>query len=215
MQRVSSAVKTRREMYAESTRAALLDAATTVFVQKGFAGTALTEVATSARVTRGAVYHHFADKRALYEAVLERFESAAMDHVARAAGQGSDPWDAALRGLEAFLDQCCDPVYGRIVWHEGPVALGWTRWRECEFEYGYGLTAQLLRAVVDAGYVDPVPLETATRLMFAMIGEAGLTMAEADEADKQRVRTECGDVLHRILDGLRAAPAPSRREPEQ
>ncbi len=203
MQKLPSVVKSRREQYAEATREALVDAAAALFLQRGFGGTALAEVAATAQVTRGAVYHHFTDKRALYEAVLERFEVAAIERIAAASADGRDPWDAAMRALDAFLDQCCDPVYGRIVWHEGPVALGWTRWRECEHEYGYGLTAELLRAVVDAGYIEPVPLETASRLVFAMIGEAGLALADVDEGDKPRLRAECGDVLRRILEGLR------------
>lgn len=102
------------------------------------AGTALADVAPAAQVTRGAVYHHFGDKRDLYEAVLDRLEDASMAQVRTVAAQGTDPWDAATIGLGAFLDVCSDPVYGRLVWQEGPLALGWQRWRKWEMEYGYG-----------------------------------------------------------------------------
>jgi len=125
-------------------------------------------------VTRGAVYHHFGDKRDLYEAVLDRLEDASMAQVNTAAAQATDPWDAATIGLGAFLDVCSDAVYGRLVWQEGPLALGWQRWRKCEMEYGYGLTEQFVTLLMDNGYVERTPLTTTARLMVAMIGEAGL-----------------------------------------
>lgn len=198
------AVKSRRVMYSEETRAALVDAATALFTDRGFTRTSLADIATDAQVTRGAVYHHFTDKSALFEAVLERLEAEALERVSTAAAHGSDAWDAAVRALEAFLDHCCDETYGRVVWREGPLALGWVRWRECAMEYGgFGLTREALRALMDDGFIATAPLETVTRLVYAMIGEAGLALAEAAPADKQAVRDEFGDLLLRILEGMR------------
>lgn len=197
-------VKSRRAQYSEATREALIDAATTAFTERGFGGTALADVAAQAQVTRGAVYHHFVDKRALFEAVLERFEVGAVERVREQARTGTDPWDAAMRGLAAFLDQCCEPVYGRLVWQEGPIALGWQRWRECEMEYGYGLTEQFVRSLLDAGELPPAPVTTVTRLIFGLIGETGLALSEVSDMDaKWALRDECEAVLRRILEGLR------------
>jgi AcrR family transcriptional regulator len=120
-------VKSRRELYSEATRAALLDEATTLFAERGYAGTSLEDVASASQVTRGAVYHHFAGKQALFEAVLDRHEGRATAEIAAAAATATDPWDAAMLALDAFLTQCCDPTYGRLVWLEGPAALGWHR----------------------------------------------------------------------------------------
>src|SRR5262249_1811120 len=111
-------VQSRREMYSEATRAALLEEATALFAARGYAGTSLEDVASASRVTRGAVYHHFASKQALFEAVLDMQEERAMAVVVTAAA-ASDPWEAAMLALDAFLDQCCDPTYGRLVWLEG------------------------------------------------------------------------------------------------
>src|SRR4051812_37635805 len=119
-----SGVKSRRELYSEATKAALLEEATALFAEHGYAGTSLEQVAAASQVTRGAVYHHFAGKQALFEAVLEAQEKRAMEEVASAAASAADPWEAALLGLDAFLDKCCDPTYGRLVWQEGPTALG-------------------------------------------------------------------------------------------
>src|SRR5437773_5827824 len=111
-------VKSRREMYSEATRAALLDAATTLFAERGYAGTSLEDVATAARVTRGAVYHHFAGKQALFEAVLDQQERQADAQIV-AAAVADDPWQAATQALDAFLTKCCEPAYSRLVWVEG------------------------------------------------------------------------------------------------
>ncbi len=199
-----SPVKSRREQYSEATRAALLDAATAQFAERGYVRTALDDVATATQVTRGAVYHHFDGKQALFEAVLDRLETQAMQLIADAAAQTSDPWDAALAGLDAFLDQCCDPVYSRVVWQEGPVALGWSGWKECEEKYAYGLIEQFLRNLMEAGYISPVPLEISSRLVLGLVGAAGLALAEADDASKRQTRDDCADLLHSMLTGLQA-----------
>ena len=86
-------VKSRREMYSEATRAALLEEATTLFAERGYSGTSLEDVASASQVTRGAVYHHFASKQALFEAVLELQKARVTADVL--AAQSPDPWDAA------------------------------------------------------------------------------------------------------------------------
>lgn len=200
-------VKSRREQYSEATRTALLETATALFAERGFRGTSLEDVASSTQVTRGAVYHHFASKRELFEAVLGALETRATERIAAAAGAAEDAWDSAMIGLDAFLDQCCDPVYGRLCWQEGPVALGWDRWKECEEKYAYGLTAQFVRSLMDAGYIEQASPEVATRFLFALLGAIGSMLADAGEADKPRVREECATLARRLLTGLRPAPA--------
>ena len=193
----------RRERYSEETRSALLDAATELFLSQGFERTSLAGVATAADVTRGAIYHHFDDKRALFEAVMERFEQDAVAHVGRAAAEADSPWDAAMRSMEAFLDYTCNDDYGRIVWQQGPLALGFERWRECGEEYGLGLTRHLFKQLLDNGDIAPAPLELLTRMVFANIAECGLLLAETPAAEKRQVRDDCATLLRRILEGLR------------
>jgi AcrR family transcriptional regulator len=190
-------------MYSAATRTALLDEAETLFAERGFAGTSLEDIASAAQVTRGAVYHHFAGKQALFEALIDRLESTAMTMVAKAAATRTDPWESAMTGLDAFLDHCCDPVYGRLVWQEGPVGLGWATWRKCEEKYAYGLVAGFVQTLTEAGYLQPVPVGTAVRLLFSLLGSAGLALTEATDADRPRIRQECGDLLHRVFTGLR------------
>ncbi|MGH3315160.1 MAG: TetR family transcriptional regulator [Nocardioidaceae bacterium] len=194
-------VKSRREQYSEATRAALLEAATALFFERGFGGTALEDVASAAQVTRGAVYHHFANKRDLFEAVLDALETRAKERVNAATASVDDPWESALVGLDAFLEQCTDPVYGRLVWQEGPVALGWDRWKEYEEQHAYGQIKGFVRALLDADLVEG-PLDLITRFCFHLLGASGQALAEADERDKQRTKEQCAEVTQRMLAGL-------------
>jgi AcrR family transcriptional regulator len=197
-------LKSRRELYSEATRAALLDEATRLFAARGYAGTSLEDVASASQVTRGAVYHHFEGKQALFEAVLDAQETRAIARIT-AAASAADPLEAALQALEAFLDHCCDPVYGRLVWLEAPAALGWHRWREYEQKYAYGLVERFMTALVDAGYLADRALGSMVRFSFWMLGGAGLALAEAPAADKPRLREEWSYLIRRTLSGLRAS----------
>jgi AcrR family transcriptional regulator len=198
-----STVKSRRDQFSEATRAALLDAATRRFAELGYAGTSLEDVAADIQASRGAVYHHFSSKRALFEAVFARLETTAVDRAAKAGARGENAWHGALLALEEFLEQCCDPVYGRVVWQEGPLALGWVCWIEEEQKYAYGLVEQFVRALLDGGHIAKLPLETTTQLAFGMLSAAGQALTAAAPDDRQRIKTEYREVMGRLLAGLR------------
>jgi AcrR family transcriptional regulator len=198
-----STVKSRRDQFSEATRAALLDAATRRFAELGYAGTSLEDVAADIQATRGAVYHHFSSKRALFEAVFARLETSAVDKAAKAGARGATPWESAMLALAEFLDECCDPVYGRVVWLEGPLALGWVCWLEEEQKYAYGLVESFVRALVESGTLAPLPIETTTQLAFGMLGAAGQALAGAPAEEQTRIKTEYYDVMGRLLNGLR------------
>ena len=195
-------VMSRRELYSAATRAALLDEATTLFAERGYAGTSLEDVASASRVTRGAVNHHFASKQALFEAVLDLQEERATTEIVAAAG-AANPWDAAMLALDAYLTHCCDPVYGRLVWLEGPAALGWHRWRECEKKYSYGLVEQFIRDLIEGGYVDGRAFDSLVQFSFWMLGGAGLAVAETPPEDKSRVRDEWRYLIGQAISSLR------------
>ena len=197
--------KSRRDQFSEATRAALLEAATRRFATLGFAGTSLEDVAADIRATRGAVYHHFSSKKALFEAVFEKLETEAVRQSAEAGERGEDPWQRALLALDSFLETCTDPVYGRIVWQEAPIALGWVRWEELENKFAFGLIEEYVRALVEGGHVVDLPVETTSRLAFCMLGGAGQALSRAAEADKPRLQDEYRTVIGRMLAGL-AAP---------
>src|SRR6201996_4616456 len=170
-----SHVRSRRELYSEATRAALLEEATRLFGTRGYAATSLGDVAAASQVTRGAVYHHFDGKQALFEAVLDGQETRAIARIT-AAATAADPLEAARQGLHAVLHQCCAPIYGRLVWLEGPAALGWHRWRECEQKYAFGLVERFITALVDAGYLPDRAVGSLVRFSLWMLGGAGVAL---------------------------------------
>lgn len=200
-----AAVKSRRQLYSEATRTALLDEATTLFATQGFADTSLEQIAAASLLTRGAIYHHFpGGKKALFEAVLERLGAEATGRIAAAAAQHRDAWDAAVAGLNTFLDESCSPIYGKLMWQEGPLALGWDGWRSCEQDHSYALVERLVASLMDAGYLERKAQATTVRICFEMLSGAGQALAEAGGDDKMRVRGECAELIGRILAGLRA-----------
>jgi AcrR family transcriptional regulator len=194
--------KSRRDQFSEATRAALLEAATRRFATLGFAGTSLEDVAADIQATRGAVYHHFPSKKALFEAVFEELETEAVRLSAEAGARGEDPWQRALFALDEFLTTCADPVYGRIVWQEAPIAMGWVRWEELENKFAFGLIEEHVQALVESGVIEQLPVETMSRLAFCMLGAAGQALSRAPEEDKARVKDEYRLVIGRMLAGL-------------
>jgi AcrR family transcriptional regulator len=199
-------VKSRRAEYAEQTRAALLDAAAQAFAEHGFADTSIAQISEAARVTKGAVYHHFADKHGLFEAVMHQYNESAQRKVHAAfANYPDDPWAAATAGLDATLEVCADPIAGRLIYLEGPTGLGWRGWRESERQYTHHNVRLLLQASIEAGILpDDTPTEAMTQLVSGMITHAGIALAEAPVRQRDRLRRELQAAILRVLDGLKA-----------
>src|SRR5262249_60710913 len=131
--------RSRRDEYTESTGRALLEAAAEAFVDRGFADASLDDIATAARLTKGALYHHFAGKQDLFRAVFEEVESELIEAIRQAGSEETDPWQQMLVGIGAFLDACLMPRYRRIALEEGPTALGWDKWRQIDEHYSLAL----------------------------------------------------------------------------
>jgi AcrR family transcriptional regulator len=149
-------VKPRREEYTEATRAALLDAAAAAFAAQGYARTSVEDIVRRARLTKGALYHHFKDKTALFEAVFCRIEEGIVQRVVEASAKRPDPWERIDAGLGAFLDAALEPAARRIIFEEAPVALGWARWRARAAVHD-GRAARVARALHEAGLVNAEP----------------------------------------------------------
>lgn len=203
-------VKSRRAEYAEQTRAALVAAAADAFAEQGFTATSMTQIAAAARVTKGAVYHHFSDKQSLFEAVMTYYNDAAQQRVYEAiARHPDDVWEAAMAALDATLDVCADPVAGRLIYLEGPIALGWSRWRQSESRYTHRNVRQMLLSSIQAGiFPEDLPAEAMTQVMAGMITHAGAALAEAPTRQRKRLRRDLQAAIHRVLSGLRRDDPP-------
>jgi AcrR family transcriptional regulator len=198
-------VKSRRAEYAEQTRAAILDAAATAFADEGFTATSITRIAAAARVTKGAVYHHFPDKQALFEAVLHKYNEAAQQQVFAAFTEhAGGPWEDALAALSATLDVSLDRIAARLIYVEGPVGLGWRRWRESEDHYTRRNVRLLLQTLIDAGiYPDDIPVDAMTQVVTGMITHAGISLAEVSARQRKTVRRELYTAIEQVMFGLR------------
>jgi len=194
----------RREEQTEGTRAALLAAARELFSERGYAAVGTEEIVQRARVTRGALYHHFADKKDLFRGVHEQMEgeltAAIAAQLAEAAAE--DPLAGLTTGVGSFLDACTDPRLARIVLLEAPSVLGWAEWREIDERYGLGLVMAGLEGAMDAGSLRPQPVKPLAHLMLGALGEAAMVIANAD--DPEAARREVEPSLLGLLDGLRA-----------
>ena len=153
------------------------------------------EIVTAAGVTRGAMYHHFADKRALFQAVYEAVEL----EMTAALGQqlaGIDPADLVDKGLAAYLDMCERPEVLRIAIAEAPSVLGWEQWRALEAQYGLGLVTALLLAQG----IDEAKAPTLAKLVLGALVEAALVIAHAPKPKVARGEVEAG--LRSMLAGV-------------
>jgi AcrR family transcriptional regulator len=203
-------VRSRRLEYSESTRQALVDGAVDLFTKRGYAATSTDEVAKRARVTKGALYHHFSGKQALFEAAFDSVESAVLSRLTEIVVGPGDPWDRAMNGIRHYIEICLDPSYQRIVVHEAPVVMGWERWREAEDHFSFGLVRTAIQALIDAGEIDDLPVEATARLLFGALTAGATTIARSD--DPKKTGAEVSTTIIRMLERLRGPGA--RPEPE-
>ncbi len=190
-----------RDENAARTRRALLRAARKLFVKRGYTGTSVDEVAEAARVTRGALYHHFAGKRDLFQAVLEELDQQLLEAASDAAAKESDPWKQTLAAVDVFFEACLDPALQRIAFQEAPIVLGWEAWRELENRYFLGKISRLLDELVKTGSVAKFDTDLLAHVLLSAATAAALVIARAD--DVEVAREEARRILYAILGGLK------------
>ena len=197
----------RRQQYSAATKEALVDVAEMLFTDQGYAHTSLDAIVAGAEVTKGALYHHFSGKQAVFEAVFERVESQAAADIRQAALVGQDPWARAQAGLGAFLDVVQRPDYQRIVIQDGPSVLGHERFREREERSAYATVAEIVHAVLGAEqWADDDPmLHTFARIFFGALSAAGGSVATSADPAAAAARVEVA--IGHILLGLQALRA--------
>ncbi|UGQ13110.1 TetR/AcrR family transcriptional regulator [Yinghuangia sp. ASG 101] len=208
---------TRRAQHVADTRGALVAAARELFAERGYAGTGTEEIVARARVTRGALYHHFRDKKDLFRAVMdgvarEAAEALVTRELTHAQELPDEPWDQLRHGFQSFLDVCTTGDFQRIVLIDGPAVLGQDVWDQLVDEHGHGLLAEWLRKAMANGEIDELPVAPLARLLAALISEASLYTARAEDPDT--ARRDAGKVIDRVLAGLRRTNAPEHPDHE-
>lgn len=197
-----------RQTQKQATRERLIRVARQLFAERGFAGTSTGAILEKAGLARGALYHHFKDKRDLFRAVFEHVEEDLVQRVVEAAyAEPARPlWDRVVAGLEEFMVVASEPGVQRIVLTEGPAVLGKGAWRELDERYGLGLVKRVIQQAITEGVITDRPVEPLARLVLAAVNEAATTVAEAH--DQEAARKEMSAALIRLLDDIRTSSSP-------
>jgi AcrR family transcriptional regulator len=191
-----------QEERSAATRDALISAARKLWGLRGYAEVGTPEIATAAGVTRGAMYHQFADKAALFGQVVEAVEQDVMARMATLVAESGakTPADAIRAAVDAWLDVSGDPEVRQLILLDAPSVLGWPAFRDVAQRYSLGMTEQLLTEAVRASQLAPQPMRPLAHILIGALDEAAMVIATAD--NPKRARRETGEVLHRLIDAM-------------
>ena len=191
-----------RAEQAAGTRSELMRTARELFAERGYAGVGTEEIVARAGVTRGALYHHFEDKKDLFRAVHEELERDLVASIGERIAGIDDPWELLVTGVRAVLDACTEPALMRIALVDAPVVLGWEEWRDIDTRYGLGLVSFGLQNAMDRGLFRRQAVRPLAHLLAGSMTEAAMMIAHAP--DHEAARREVEGPLLAILEGLRA-----------
>jgi len=185
----------------EKTQTSIVKAARRIFGERGFAATTMDDIAAGARVAKGAVYHHFATKEAVFEAVFEQASVDLLSDVERVSRAEKDPLVAMAAGTEAYFAACAKETTGQIILRDGPAVLGWERWRAIDAKHFGGKFHGALAAAMDAGVIARQPIEPLARLLLGAVTEAAVAVSAG--ADIGKAGKDYARAFRALLDALR------------
>jgi AcrR family transcriptional regulator len=185
-----------------ATRGALEATARRLFAERGYSNVSAEEIVSAAGVTRGALYHHYADKEHLFRAVFEALERELSEEITAAIDGAPDQRGAMAAGIRRFLDICQRPEMVRIALTDAPAVLGWPAWREIEARYGLGLITAALERARQEGVLAPAPVPALAQLVFSAVTEAAQMVAHAE--DREAARADAEQALLTLLSGMLA-----------
>lgn len=183
-----------------ATREQLVEIATGLFAEHGYEGTSIEAVLRAAKVSRGALYHHFAGKDALFEAVFEAVELDVGHRLAERLAGVTDPVEALRAGCLYWITLAGDPVVQRILLIDAPAVLGWQRWRELEEQYALGGMKSFLRQVAEAGRLPVRHADPFAHMLLASLNEIAIMITRAD--DPKRAMKDGRAAVDELLDRL-------------
>lgn len=195
------AVKPLRLRQAEATRQLLVSVARELFTERGYAMTSVEDIIQQAGVARGALYHHFAGKDALFRAVYEAVQADTASRVVKAALTVQEPWGGVRAGLSAFLDACLEPEFRRIVVLDSVSVLQHQAWEGGIEHVELPMLRTVLTPLVDT-YLPGLGVEALVHV--ALGGLYGAALYIARSAKPKAARAEVEAVLDTLIDGLRS-----------
>lgn len=189
-----------RSQHAEATRRAVLAAARSAFGRKGYAQTSVDEIADAARVTKGAVYHHFAGKEALFRAVHAEVEADAQARAVAAGDPGAPPVDQLVAKMNAYLDAALDEEIRRITLIDGPAVLGLEPDGTAQQQPAYVALRSFIATSIARGQIADLDPGVLTDLMGGLAWLGSVLIARA--SDPGVARAQLGEALDAMLRGL-------------
>lgn len=184
-----------------STQAAILKAARNLFGEAGFQQTTMDDIASAARVAKGAVYHHFRTKEAVFEAVFDEVSRDLVADIAKVSRAETDVLAAMAAGTQHYLAACSKGATGQIILRDGPAVLGWERWREIDAQHFGGKIPRALEVAMERGLLARQPVEPLARLLLGAMTEAAVACAGA--ADIRKAGADYSRAFKSLLEAMR------------
>ena len=179
----------------------LIVVARTHFTDRGYADAALEEIVQEAGLTRGALYHHFGNKKGLFQAVLDTVQKEVAERVETQAAKSGDVWEQLILGCRAFITAAVEPKNKRIMLVDGPAVLGWEEWRKMDEQNSMRLLREQLQFMQQQGELRQVAIDALTHMLSGAMNEAALWIAQS--AEEQQAYEESMIVISLLLEGLR------------
>ncbi len=172
----------KRAAQGRATRGQLIEVATSLFTEHGYEGTSIEAVLAAAGVSRGALYHHFAGKEALFTAVLEAVSDRVTAKVTDAISDCADPVEAMHTGALAWIDLAGDPAVQRVMLVDAPSVLGWEQWRAMDEGRTVRAMRAMLQAVSDTGRLPQELVDPFSHMILAALDEAAMVVARSPDS---------------------------------
>jgi len=172
----------KRAAQGRATRGQLIEVATRLFAEHGYEGTSIEAVLSAAGVSRGALYHHFAGKEALFEAVVSAVSDQVTVELTEAVRGCVDPLDAMRTAAIAWIGLAADPVIQRVVLVDAPSVLGWDRWRAMDDGRTLGAMRAMLQAISDSGRLPAELVGPFSHMILAALDEIVMVIARAPDS---------------------------------
>ncbi|WP_135230804.1 TetR/AcrR family transcriptional regulator [Deinococcus fonticola] len=187
----------------ESTRARLIEGARKAFAAEGYAAASMDDLTAKVGLTRGALYHHFGDKKGLLQAVIDQMDAEMLDRMRLAREQADNDWLGFLAEHLAYIEMALEPEIQRVMLLDGPAVLGdpsqWPNQTAC-----LRRSAQMLEDLIATGTVRPVDPEAAARLLNGAALSAALWIAASE--DPHAVLDKAQTAFQHLASGLLREP---------
>ena len=192
-------MQTKRQQ-TEATTRRILAAARELFTSNGYAGTSTEQVVIKAGVTRGALYHHYRNKEALFEAVFFELQEEIGTRISQSGASEKDLWVDLVLGCCVFLDACCEPSVRQIVILDAPAVLGTAAWRGADERYSTHQLRNCLQMLAEKGDLSEIDVDMATDMLNGALNEAALAIGASP--DPRSAYKEATKVLDRLITGI-------------